>query len=88
MKILCAEADLYIAEIGEPAALRVALGPRYSEAEDQWQMGADGKDYKIWISSSAHRAPGLGEVKLVTSKREVAAMLPSDTGCLEQLRKE
>ena len=32
VKILCADHNLYIAEIGEPAALRVALGPRHSEA--------------------------------------------------------
>ncbi|CAL1146851.1 unnamed protein product, partial [Cladocopium goreaui] len=52
VKILCADADLYIAEIGEPAALRVALGPRSSDADGAWQMGANGNDYKVWISKS------------------------------------
>eukprot|EP00438_Fugacium_kawagutii_P018424 Skav229322 [mRNA] locus=scaffold2688:43857:48392:- [translate_table: standard] len=52
VNILCADADLYIAEIGEPAVLRVALGPRHSDADGAWQMGADGSDYKVWISKS------------------------------------
>lgn len=35
--------------IGEPAALRVALGPRHSDGGQGWKEAASGADYKVWI---------------------------------------
>ena len=35
VKILIAENDLYLAEVGRPAALRVALGPRVAPDYDR-----------------------------------------------------
>ncbi|CAJ1385428.1 unnamed protein product [Effrenium voratum] len=53
VNITCADADLYIAEIGEPATLRVALGPRHSDADGgYWQQAANGNDYRVWISKA------------------------------------
>ncbi len=44
MKILCADQDLYLAEIGSPATLRVALGPRVAPDYDRsyWEKGGSG----------------------------------------------
>ena len=44
MKILIAEHDLYLAEVGRPAALRVALGPRVAPDYDRsyWEKGGSG----------------------------------------------
>ena len=44
MKILCADHDLYLAEIGSPATLRVALGPRVAPDYDRsyWEKGGSG----------------------------------------------
>ena len=55
VKILCAEHDLYIAEIGAPAVLRVALGPRVAPDYDRsyWQKGASGHGWCVWISKAA-----------------------------------
>ena len=36
--------------IGEPPALRVALGPRQSEVTSEWRQGASGNEYRVWIS--------------------------------------
>lgn len=52
VNILCADAELYIAEIGEPPALRVALGPRHSEVTSEWRQGASGNEYRVWINKS------------------------------------
>jgi len=54
-KILQADHDLYIAEIGAPAVLRVALGPRVAPAYDRnyWQKGASGHGWCVWISKAA-----------------------------------
>ncbi|CAE7202391.1 AMY1.4 [Symbiodinium natans] len=49
VNILCADQDLYIAEIGSPAALRVALGPKHSGVDGGWAPGAEGADYRVWI---------------------------------------
>lgn len=51
MKILCAEWDLYIAEIGNPPLLRVALGPRHPGNPDEtyWSKGPSGNHYRVWI---------------------------------------
>lgn len=51
VKIMCAEDNFYLAEIGEPAALRVALGPRGGGEGDggYWKHGAAGSDYRVWI---------------------------------------
>mmetsp|Transcript_36477 Transcript_36477/g.77584 ORF Transcript_36477/g.77584 Transcript_36477/m.77584 type:complete len:786 (+) Transcript_36477:78-2435(+) len=51
VKILCADNDLYIAEIGEPACLRVALGPRDAGGADgsYWSNGPAGNCYKVWV---------------------------------------
>ena len=55
VKILMAEADLYIAEIGRPAALRLSLGPRMGPDYDRsyWQKGAVGNGWCAWISKAA-----------------------------------
>ena len=55
VKILQADHDLYIAEIGAPAVLRVALGPRVAPAYDKnyWQKGASGHGWCAWISKAA-----------------------------------
>lgn len=44
VKILCADHDLYLAEIGSPATLRVALGPRVAPDYDRsyWEKGGSG----------------------------------------------
>lgn len=51
VNIMCAEDNFYLAEIGEPAALRVALGPRGGGEGDggYWKHGAAGSDYRVWI---------------------------------------
>jgi len=55
VSIKCADNDLYIAEIGEPATLRVALGPRQAGDADggYWQQGAAGDGWRVWISKAA-----------------------------------
>jgi len=55
VSIKCADHDLYIAEIGEPATLRVALGPRHAGDADggYWQHGAAGDGWRVWISKTA-----------------------------------
>ena len=47
MKILIAENDLYLAEIGSPALLRVALGPKVAPDYDRnyWEKGGSGHSY-------------------------------------------
>jgi len=50
VQILCADHDLYIAEIGSPPALRVALGPKHSGVDGAWSPGTEGADYRVWIS--------------------------------------
>ncbi|CAE7310762.1 AMY1.2 [Symbiodinium necroappetens] len=53
VQILCADHDLYIAEIGSPPALRVALGPKHSGVDGSWSPGTEGADYRVWIRASA-----------------------------------
>mmetsp|Transcript_66095 Transcript_66095/g.215010 ORF Transcript_66095/g.215010 Transcript_66095/m.215010 type:complete len:785 (+) Transcript_66095:111-2465(+) len=55
VNIIRADADSYVAEIGSPAALRVALGPRHAGDADgsYWEQGPQGKDYRVWI----HKKP-------------------------------
>eukprot|EP00913_Durusdinium_trenchii_P006734 g6330.t1 len=47
VKILIAENDLYLAEIGSPALLRVALGPKVAPDYDRnyWEKGGSGHSY-------------------------------------------
>jgi len=49
--IQCADADLYLAEVGSPPALRVALGPREAGAPDMkyWRDGPSGRGYHVWV---------------------------------------
>eukprot|EP00929_Paragymnodinium_shiwhaense_P012461 TRINITY_DN11967_c0_g1_i1.p1 TRINITY_DN11967_c0_g1~~TRINITY_DN11967_c0_g1_i1.p1 ORF type:complete len:1741 (-),score=483.75 TRINITY_DN11967_c0_g1_i1:336-5558(-) len=51
VKIECADDDLYVACIGEPAGLRVALGPRHCNDPDMayWQRGPSGNCFKVWV---------------------------------------
>jgi len=51
VRIKCADHDLYLAEVGEPAALRVALGPRRPGDPDgnYWSKGPEGNGYHIWV---------------------------------------
>ena len=53
VKILCADHDLYLAEIGSPATLRVALGPRVAPDYDRsyWEKGGSGCPGCIYIHS-------------------------------------
>merc|ERR1719401_708650 len=55
VKIMCADHDLYIAEIGSPPALRVALGPRHAGDADgnYWSNGPAGNQYRVWIHKRA-----------------------------------
>lgn len=55
VKILTAEHDLYLAEIGKPAVLRVALGPRVAPDYDRsyWEKGGSGHSWCVWISKDA-----------------------------------
>jgi len=55
VKIHCADHDLYIAEVGHPAAIRVALGPRHAPKPDgsYWTEAAHGNGYRVW----AHKQP-------------------------------
>ena len=55
VKILRADHDLYIAEMGSPAVLRVALGPKLGPEYDRnyWQKGASGHAWCVWISKAA-----------------------------------
>lgn len=61
MKILCAENDLYLAEIGRPAVLRVALGPRVAPDYDRsyWEKGGSG------CLDADKRMKAIGMAKLV-----------------------
>ncbi|CAE8625288.1 unnamed protein product, partial [Polarella glacialis] len=58
VNILTAEADLYLAEIGSPPALRVALGPRGAGDADgnYWSSGPSGRGYRIWVKKQAEVA--------------------------------
>eukprot|EP00928_Gymnodinium_smaydae_P053487 TRINITY_DN37464_c0_g1_i1.p1 TRINITY_DN37464_c0_g1~~TRINITY_DN37464_c0_g1_i1.p1 ORF type:complete len:648 (+),score=45.33 TRINITY_DN37464_c0_g1_i1:47-1945(+) len=50
VNIECADSDCYIAEIGNPPRLRVALGPRAVDTVDSyWSIGPGGKGYKVWV---------------------------------------
>ena len=51
VKILCADQDLYIAEMGSPPTLRVALGPRAvgDPGGNYWQRAVRGTDFSVWI---------------------------------------
>jgi alpha-amylase len=51
VRILQADGDLYLAEIGNPPALRVALGPRGTERPDKsyWSDAARGTDWRVWV---------------------------------------
>jgi len=51
VNIQCADADLYLVEVGSPPALRVALGPRHACEPDgsYWQSAVQGNQYRVWI---------------------------------------
>jgi len=51
VRILQADGDLYLAEIGNPPSLRVALGPRNAERPDKsyWSDAARGTDWRVWV---------------------------------------
>jgi len=51
VKIECADNELYIATIGEPAGLRVALGPRGCGDPDMgyWKHVTSGNGFKVWM---------------------------------------
>lgn len=51
VSIKSAEHDQYIAEIGSPPALRVALGPKHAgdPGGNYWSAGPAGKEYRVWI---------------------------------------
>lgn len=52
IKIMCAESDMYVAEIGESVILK--LGPRYDMGQyvpkeaDGWKVATWGKDFCVW----------------------------------------
>jgi len=51
VNIQCADDTLYLAEIGQPPALRVALGPRPAGQPDMnyWTHGPNGHGYRVWV---------------------------------------
>eukprot|EP00746_Dinoflagellata_sp_MGD_P128368 gnl/MRDRNA2_/MRDRNA2_62752_c0_seq1.p1 gnl/MRDRNA2_/MRDRNA2_62752_c0~~gnl/MRDRNA2_/MRDRNA2_62752_c0_seq1.p1 ORF type:complete len:830 (+),score=120.61 gnl/MRDRNA2_/MRDRNA2_62752_c0_seq1:74-2563(+) len=51
VRILCADHDLYKAEIGSPPTLRVALGPRAGgeSGNDYWRKAVQGRDFCVCI---------------------------------------
>jgi len=55
VNIKCAEQDLYLAEIGKPPALRVALGPRDCNGGDgsYWTPGPMGDCFKVWVKKKS-----------------------------------
>eukprot|EP00438_Fugacium_kawagutii_P018032 Skav216301 [mRNA] locus=scaffold494:161738:175993:- [translate_table: standard] len=76
VKILCAENDLYLAEIGRPAVLRVALGPRVAPDYDRsyWEKGGSGKEAKARAAARSSRA---GSRKSSPSKSRATAPAPA-----------
>lgn len=59
VKICAAEHDQYIAEIGKPPALRVALGPRHCGDPDRnyWSNGPSGNQYRVWVHREQPKEP-------------------------------
>mmetsp|Transcript_106076 Transcript_106076/g.188657 ORF Transcript_106076/g.188657 Transcript_106076/m.188657 type:complete len:864 (+) Transcript_106076:49-2640(+) len=57
--IKCADDGLYLAEIGSPPAIRVALGPRGAGEPDMnhWSHGASGNGYRVWVKRSVPPEP-------------------------------
>ncbi|CAE7520500.1 AMY1.4 [Symbiodinium microadriaticum] len=55
VNIQCADDTLYLAEIGQPPALRVALGPRPAGQPDMnyWSHGPNGHGYRVWVKRTA-----------------------------------
>ncbi|CAK9036719.1 unnamed protein product [Durusdinium trenchii] len=51
VNIQCADDTLYLAEIGNPPSLRVALGPRPAGQPDMnyWTNGPSGHGYRVWV---------------------------------------
>lgn len=55
VNIHCADDTLYLAEIGSPPGLRVALGPRPAGQPDMnyWSNGPSGHGWRVWVKRSA-----------------------------------
>mmetsp|Transcript_22935 Transcript_22935/g.64442 ORF Transcript_22935/g.64442 Transcript_22935/m.64442 type:complete len:277 (+) Transcript_22935:3-833(+) len=68
VKIMCAENDFYLAEIGSPPTLRVALGPRHAGDADgnYWRRGPAGNNYCVWV----HHVPKKEEPKKEAPKKD------------------
>eukprot|EP00437_Effrenium_voratum_P019463 CAMPEP_0181446782 /NCGR_PEP_ID=MMETSP1110-20121109/26285_1 /TAXON_ID=174948 /ORGANISM="Symbiodinium sp., Strain CCMP421" /LENGTH=702 /DNA_ID=CAMNT_0023570877 /DNA_START=28 /DNA_END=2136 /DNA_ORIENTATION=- len=51
VNIQCADDTLYLAEVGSPPGLRVALGPRPAGQPDMnyWTNGPAGHGYRVWV---------------------------------------
>eukprot|EP00928_Gymnodinium_smaydae_P050054 TRINITY_DN3366_c0_g6_i1.p1 TRINITY_DN3366_c0_g6~~TRINITY_DN3366_c0_g6_i1.p1 ORF type:complete len:1786 (+),score=300.32 TRINITY_DN3366_c0_g6_i1:41-5359(+) len=72
VKILAADNDLYLAEVGEPAALRIALGPRGAGDADRsyWNEGAAGSCWRVWISKAAQERGKAKVAEQESAKKE------------------
>jgi len=84
VKILCADRDLYMAEIGSPPVLRVALGPRSPGNPDggYWSSGPAGNNYHVWVHKT-HAAPMPAKVPKPTTpapKQKPVAVAATATG--------
>jgi len=65
VNIKCADDGLYLAEIGSPPRLRVALGPRGAGEPDMnyWSRGPSGNGYRVWVKRAAKPPEQTQEVK-------------------------
>ena len=79
VKILIAENDLYLAEVGRPAALRVALGPRVAPDYDRsyWEKGGSGGD----ASCIMHHHDSSCTIIIDDASRQKLANHLTDTDC-------
>mmetsp|Transcript_115692 Transcript_115692/g.258563 ORF Transcript_115692/g.258563 Transcript_115692/m.258563 type:complete len:675 (-) Transcript_115692:100-2124(-) len=81
VRIKCADHDLYLAEVGEPAALRVALGPRRPGNPDgnHWSMGPEGNGYHIWVRKAPKPPAAAPVTQAAAPKPAAAAAVPTPT---------
>mmetsp|Transcript_120077 Transcript_120077/g.299536 ORF Transcript_120077/g.299536 Transcript_120077/m.299536 type:complete len:767 (-) Transcript_120077:206-2506(-) len=80
VKIQCADQDLYIAEIGSPPALRVALGPRHPGDPDgnYWKNGPAGPQFRVWIHKESPPAPAPAPAPKESPKSAMKKNSPKD----------
>lgn len=78
VNILSADDTLYLAEIGKPPALRVALGPREAVKPDMkyWSDATAGRHYKVWVHKTIDLSAQVVKVPKVTGHAQTDEISP------------